>query len=102
MLFSLFYATDRLLQDGKYVGEPDTTASDPLKYGVAVVSIPPTHKIGNLERPKFWNVFFGENPAKRIVIRSVAQIGKKAVFDAIEDQFTNMQWEDRFILSDAA
>ncbi len=49
----------------------------------------------NLERPKFWNVFFGENPAKHIVIRSVAQIGKKAVFDAIEDQFTNMQWEDR-------
>lgn len=95
VLVSLFYATDRLLQDGKYVGEPDTTVSDPLKYGVAVVSIPPTHKIGNLERPKFWNVFFGENPAKHIVIRSVAQIGKKAVFDAIEDQFTNMQWEDR-------
>lgn len=41
VLVSLFYATDRLLQDGKYVGEPDTTVSDPLKYGVAVVSIPP-------------------------------------------------------------
>lgn len=97
VLVSLFYATDRLLQGGKYIGEPDINLEDPLKYGVAVVSIPPTHKrgSGNIERPRFWNVIFGENPAKHIVIRSVAQIGKSGVFEAIDEQFSSMNWGDR-------
>jgi len=97
VLVSLFYATDRLLKGGKYGGDRDSNSEDPVKYGVAVISIPPTHKRGSgkIERPRFWNIVTGENPAKHIVIRRVAQIGKRSVFEAIKDQFEGMNWGDR-------
>ncbi len=90
VLVSVFYATDRRLENGVYTGRIDES-DKPVKYGVATVSIPPTHQPGQLEGPVFWKMEFRENPARHIVIRSVSQFGKEDTFIAMAGHFEAMQ-----------
>ena len=75
-LVDVLYATDR-------VGLPGTTPNerfgaeinDDLSYGHCIVTIPPGHKSGNVERP--WTVLtfqlFREDPRKHVVLMEVTQ-----------------------------
>lgn len=94
VLVSVFYATDRRLLDGKYTGDPDESAH-PIKFGVCTLSIPPTHQPGDTDRPTFWRLEFREDPAKHIVIRSVAEIGEAQTFEAINSNFEELGWNER-------
>jgi esterase/lipase superfamily enzyme len=64
----VFYATDRKpLENQRYSGE--ASESEELQFGKAVVSIPKSHKHGELERP--WSIFsvsLPENARDHIVI----------------------------------
>ncbi len=82
----VFYATDRALEAGKYTGARDRS-TNPIKYGVCSVSIPPDHRLGELEGPKFWRFEFTPDPTQHIVLRGVSQIGKEETFRAIASQF---------------
>lgn len=42
-----------------------------LSYGSCEVSIPETHKYGEIERPNIWKFEFREDPEKHIVLQSV-------------------------------
>jgi esterase/lipase superfamily enzyme len=42
-----------------------------LSYGVADVSIPDDHRMGRVERPRWWRLQFREDPAQHIVIQSL-------------------------------
>ncbi len=81
----VYYATDRELKDGQYSGNRDLGE---LKYGACNVSLPPDHIQGRLEAPQFWTFIGRDNPAKFVVVRGVAQIGRAEVFRAIGSAFT--------------
>ncbi len=97
VLVSVFYATDRQRVNNQYTGNPDES-SHPIKFGVCTVSIPPTHHPGDLERPTFWKLEFKENPAKHIVIRSVAEIGEAQTFEAMNSHFEALGTERKRLL----
>jgi esterase/lipase superfamily enzyme len=75
---SVFYATDRkpsgdTVPETFYTGVRfnPRTGEDSLLYGVAEVSIPRDHRIGEIERPSLWRLEYREDPNKHVVILGV-------------------------------
>ncbi len=67
----VMYATDRARLTGEagvvdYSGERGD-----LALGLAEVSIPDDHRMGEIERPSLWRLQFREDPTKHIVVLSV-------------------------------
>jgi esterase/lipase superfamily enzyme len=69
----VFYGTDRrptgLREPSDYYGRD---WKDTLELGIATVSIPAEHHYGEMERPSWLHLEFTEDPAKHIVLLSVA------------------------------
>jgi esterase/lipase superfamily enzyme len=83
----VFYGTNRTSQvtkDGKveYGIEPSQT-----NVGMALVTIPPypRHIKGRVERPKWWQLDFKEDPEKHVVVADVAELSPKAFAERLRD-----------------
>lgn len=87
---NVFYATDRKLDAGQYSGARDM-GSNPIKYGVCEVTIPPDHRTGQLEGPKWWRLEFSADPRKHVYLKDVNQAGKTIVFEAISKSFESVE-----------
>lgn len=73
-LTPVFFATDRdrsTPAEGRPVYGP---GRGELAYGMASVSIPDDHRMGQLERPRWWKLEFRADPNKHVVIRSVQEM----------------------------
>lgn len=66
-----WFATDRNFNEAAGVKEAFGENRDKLKYGVADVSIPRDHRMGELESPSIFRFEFKENPDKHVVLLSV-------------------------------
>ena len=76
----VFYATDRAAVAGGSFGG-DASDNDQLQFGRAVISIPESHRRGELERP--WRVFsvsLPEDARRHIAIASRGPLDKDAFF----------------------
>jgi esterase/lipase superfamily enzyme len=88
-LISILYATERERKDKfhdtpSYGGEP--APDDKLRYGIAKVSIPRAHQMGELEGPCIIKLEFHEDPEKHITVRSVTESTdqfEKAISDGL-------------------
>lgn len=70
----IFYGTDRA-----QAGPTGTSISygperGELAYGIAEISIPDDHRMGNIERPRWWKLQFREDSAKHVVVQSVQEL----------------------------
>ena len=66
----VFYATDRQPIGTENYGSEASDAEE-LKFGLALISIPELHHIGDLERPwQIVNVSFPENARRHVIIVS--------------------------------
>ena len=84
---SVFYGTDRKLDgNNQYSGERDREGT-PIKFGVCQVTIPPDHRYGQLEGPKFWKLELSADPRKHVFLANVSQIGKENTLAAISEHF---------------
>ncbi|MDA8746025.1 alpha/beta hydrolase [Rubripirellula amarantea] len=83
---AVYYATNRRLQGGQYSGERISDSSA-VNYGICFVTIPPDHRMGQLEGPKWSRLELRPNPEKHVVLQSVNQVGERGVFDSIRQQF---------------
>lgn len=88
----LFYATDRAYQNGEYGGERDLSAA-PVKFGLCEVSIPPDHRMGEIESPKWWHLEFSENPLEHVVIKSTLPLSEEAFFATFARRLSQMSPE---------
>lgn len=73
----VFYATDRAETNSskpakRYSGERDECGE--LGFGIAEVSIPDDHRMGELEKPRFWKLQFRRDPEKHVVLLSVEKL----------------------------
>ncbi len=63
------YGTDRAPSES---AEPDDyftgNRGQELQLGVVRVAIPDDHRMGNLERPRFWKLQFRQNPEKHVML----------------------------------
>ena len=86
-----YYATSRKQTASK---EPKlvygSQAEPTLRYGRAVVSIPPDHVPGNLEMPTLWKLERQEDPKKHFVLKSVTPLGTDAARREMADRLQGM------------
>jgi esterase/lipase superfamily enzyme len=67
----VFFGTSRAKTDSKKLGEMYGTARGELEVGQLEVSLPPSHKEGDIEQPKWWHFELSENPEKHMVLQTV-------------------------------
>ncbi|MBY0274274.1 alpha/beta hydrolase [Candidatus Binatia bacterium] len=95
----VFYGTDRR-DEAKSEGVPiyggDRGASE-VQYGVADVSIPRDHQMGNIERPSIWRFEVRENPEKHVVILKVERENESAFFQGLSSRVANSQSKSAFV-----
>jgi len=72
----IFFATDRDYDKSQDLDEQFGHYRAKLKYGLAEVSIPKSHKVGEIESPSYWRFEFRENPDKHIVVHSIDVLNK--------------------------
>lgn len=73
-LIPVFYGTDRAhaTMAGSAVSYGPERGE--LAYGVAEISVPDDHRMGELERPRWWKLQFRADPEKHVVMHSVQEI----------------------------
>ena len=74
------FATDRNDTKDSDLNERFGGKRADLQYGRTVVSIPYTHKLGEIERPSYWKLEFSEDPTKHVMLQSVKMQQKEEYF----------------------
>lgn len=100
---NVFYGTDRK-RTGKtklakfYGGERNSQATDgPMEYGICKVSIPPNHKVGNIESPKWWKFEFSPDVKKHVVLQDINQHSKEAFFQKLRKEVASATQQQAFV-----
>ncbi|MEO5823567.1 MAG: alpha/beta hydrolase [Vicinamibacteraceae bacterium] len=70
----VFFGTDRARADGASLSFG--AERGPLSLGVAEVSIPDDHRMGEIERPRWWRLEFREDLDKHVVIASLSELSE--------------------------
>jgi Caspase domain len=79
----VFFATDRQHLDTRsvktyYGGKRNPTSQ--LEYGIAKVSIPEDHRMGQIERTSWLKLEFQEDPAKHLVLMDINPTFRTSIF----------------------
>jgi esterase/lipase superfamily enzyme len=69
----IFFATDRMREGDRYGRKRGE-----LEFGTAAVSIPADHRIGEMERPKWWKLELEADPAKHVTILRLDVLDRNA------------------------
>lgn len=93
----VFFATDRLRQDTTsvkafYGGRRNSTGQ--LEYGVAKVSIPEDHRMGEIERPKWWKLELWEDPQKHVVLLDIGVLEQNTFISTLHNSVANSNEPD--------
>jgi esterase/lipase superfamily enzyme len=67
----VFFGTSRAKTANKKLAEIYGTERGELEVGQLEVSLPPQHKEGEIEQPKWWHFELSENPDKHMVLQTV-------------------------------
>jgi len=89
VVMDVYYATDRAVigQSAKgtsYGTEP--LGEDRLEYGIARVTIPQAHAMGELEGPSILRLEFSEDPEKHVVLKSTTPESPDSFYMKVSDR----------------
>jgi esterase/lipase superfamily enzyme len=70
----VFYGTDRRREAKAGTSFSYGPERGEVTYGVAEVSVPDDHRMGETERPRWWKLQFREDPVKHVVVQSVQEL----------------------------
>ncbi|MEM1444214.1 MAG: alpha/beta hydrolase, partial [Verrucomicrobiota bacterium] len=84
----VFYGTDR--KPTVNTGEndrygPERHREGPMEYGRTTISIPLHHKIGVVERPRWYKLEFSEDPKKHVTIQKLEKMAASDFFSEVGD-----------------
>ncbi|MGI9405611.1 MAG: alpha/beta hydrolase [Hyphomicrobiaceae bacterium] len=82
-LVDVYFATDRDKRGGSNLSNYFGTKHGKLSYGVASVSIPHDHRMGQLEAPSLLKLEFTQDPSKHVVLIKIADLSRKDVLARI-------------------
>lgn len=93
----IFYGTDRAPTGSTepnafYGGERDG-----LVYGTCEVSIPRSHEVGEIERPKWWKLEFREDPEKHVVLAQVLPQARDRFFTLLSSRVGESARQEAFV-----
>lgn len=95
-LVDIYYATDRARDDETMPGSFYAGSRGELEYGTAKVSIPLTHKPGQIETASY-TTFFREDPMHHIVLQVVNPTEPDGVFAQMRDQLNRTGSDEAFV-----
>ena len=99
----VFYGTDRKKTGNTklskfYGGERNNQSTDgPMEYGICKVSIPPNHKVGKIESPKWWKLEFRPNVKKHVVLQTIDQNSKEDFFEKLKNTVAASHQQQAFV-----
>jgi esterase/lipase superfamily enzyme len=93
----VFFATDRQHLDTTsvktyYGGKRNPTSQ--LEYGIAKVSIPENHRMGEIERPKWWKFELWENPSEHIILMDIDAFNRNSFVNTLRQSVANSKASD--------
>ncbi|QHW01437.1 alpha/beta hydrolase [Spirosoma endbachense] len=92
----VFYGTDRnVTGNGADLGYGNSRAE--LTYGICQVSVPITHKIGQIETPAWWKLEFSPNPDKHIVLRETKSLSNSSFYLGLKERLRTSTTKSAFI-----
>lgn len=102
-IVKIFYGTDRKPTNHKkerklYGSERNINAERmPMEYGTCEISIPPKHKAGEIESPKWWKFEFKPNTEKHVVLLDISPNTKDAFFQEMNDTIQAAKRKEAFV-----
>jgi esterase/lipase superfamily enzyme len=81
----VFFGTDRSYQAGNPVASRFGPAREALSYGTADISIPPDHRLGNLESPSLLRLEFSPDPRKHVVLQKISVMAAEDYFHMLAE-----------------
>lgn len=93
----VFYGTDRKTSGMTERGMSYGNERGELQLGFCEVSIPPDHKMGELESPKWWKFEFSENPKKHVVLLNVQELSKGNFFTELRSHIDKASDKEAFV-----
>jgi esterase/lipase superfamily enzyme len=93
----VFFATDRQHLNTAsvktyYGGKRNPT--DALEFGIATVSIPEDHRMGEIERPSWWKLELSEDPAKHLVLMNINAFDRNSFVNTLRQSVANSKASD--------
>jgi esterase/lipase superfamily enzyme len=82
-LVEVGYATDRTgtsREEGYF-----SAGRAELTFGIAQVSVPDDHRMGALEKPRWWRLEFRPNPDKHVAVMSVAALERDSFIERMRE-----------------
>ena len=93
----VFYGTDRKVCEPTHPQKFYGNERGKLQLGICEVSIPPDHKMGELESPKWWKLEFSENPNKHVVLLKVQELSKDSFFTELRSHIDKASDKEAFV-----
>ncbi len=90
----VWYATDRALGESGDPSKMFGAMRGQLSYGLAYVSMPKDHRLGQLESPAWYQFLANPNPEKHVVLLSVEPYGREKLLSAIGAQVASSKDRD--------
>jgi hypothetical protein len=85
-LISVLYGTDRTpLPSQGLRAQYSAERADELSFGIATVSIPDDHRMGKVERPRWYRLEFRENPEKHVVALDISPLTRSEFVENAKD-----------------
>ena len=94
---NVFYATDRENTGAEDPAEIYGGERGPVRFGVAVVSIPRDHRMGALEAPSVWRFEWWNDPDRFVVLLSATEMDKTRFFDDVAARVERSSGKSAFI-----
>jgi len=93
----VFFATDRQQRETSsvkrfYGGRRNSTGF--LDYGIAKVSIPEDHRMGEIERPQWWRLEFREDSEKHVALSELDVIEENDFIDTLRSSIESSEEPD--------
>jgi esterase/lipase superfamily enzyme len=81
----VFFGTDRSYRAANPVASQFGPGRGAISYGTAEVSIPPDHRMGNLESPSLIRLEFAPDPKKHVVLQKISVLPANEYFRLLAD-----------------
>jgi esterase/lipase superfamily enzyme len=93
----VFYGTDRKRTNSREVSRAYGYKRGPLTLGIAEVTVPKDHRLGELEAPSIMKFEFEEDPAKHIILKSVCQLSRDAFIERLKKRVLQSKRKQAFV-----
>ena len=94
----IYYATDREREDGAAVSYTGNRGNGSLDFGMAEVSIPDDHQMGEIEKPKWFRLQFRETPEKHVMLHSISPLDRDEFVSQTRSGLAQMAGDKKQVL----